>query len=160
MSMYLVPGTPEFLLLCLMLWLALVNGLSVLVFGIDKRRAQAGAWRLPERLLLGLALIGGWPGAKLGQALFRHKTRKMSFRWRLDAIGLMQAAALALVLTPAGGWLTARAQGLVAQLTPSDAAQASAGPVQRIQTGGGSLMDRGNRGNDGLPRRFGPGSGG
>src|SRR5688572_15533796 len=46
----------------------------------DKRRAEAGEWRVPESTLHFMALIGGWPGAFLGQRAFRHKTSKVSFR--------------------------------------------------------------------------------
>lgn len=64
----------------------LVNGLAFLMFGLDKRRARTGAWRISESTLLGIALIGGWFGAKLGQRVFRHKTRKEPFRTRLNRI--------------------------------------------------------------------------
>lgn len=46
----------------------------------DKRRAETGAWRVPEMTLHLIALIGGWPGAFLAQRTFRHKTSKFSFQ--------------------------------------------------------------------------------
>src|SRR5262245_43925863 len=46
----------------------------------DKRRAEAGKWRIPEFTLHVIALMGGWPGAFLGQQQFRHKTAKVSFQ--------------------------------------------------------------------------------
>lgn len=46
----------------------------------DKRRAEAGEWRIPESTLHFTALIGGWPGAFLAQRTFRHKTSKTSFQ--------------------------------------------------------------------------------
>jgi uncharacterized membrane protein YsdA (DUF1294 family) len=46
----------------------------------DKRRAAAGAWRIPEATLHFMALMGGWPGAFLAQRAFRHKTSKVSFQ--------------------------------------------------------------------------------
>jgi uncharacterized membrane protein YsdA (DUF1294 family) len=49
-------------------------------YGIDKRRAQTGNRRIPEKTLQLLALAGGWPGALLGQQVFRHKTQKLSFQ--------------------------------------------------------------------------------
>jgi uncharacterized membrane protein YsdA (DUF1294 family) len=46
----------------------------------DKRRAEAGAWRISESTLHFAELIGGWPGAFLAQRKFRHKTSKASFQ--------------------------------------------------------------------------------
>ena len=50
------------------------------MYGYDKRQAKNNAWRTPERTLHTLALLGGWPGALLGQQYFRHKTQKLQFR--------------------------------------------------------------------------------
>jgi uncharacterized membrane protein YsdA (DUF1294 family) len=47
----------------------------------DKRRAQTGAWRIPESTLHLLAFLGGWPGAFLAQRRFRHKTAKLPFQF-------------------------------------------------------------------------------
>ena len=49
------------------------------MYGIDKRQAEQGGWRVPEVLLHGLALIGGVIGAWAGRAAFRHKTQKPVF---------------------------------------------------------------------------------
>ncbi|WP_269533449.1 DUF1294 domain-containing protein [Chitinimonas sp. BJYL2] len=66
-------------------WLAMLaavsSAASLLLYGIDKAAAQAGGARVPERWLQGISLAGGWPGALLAQALFRHKTRKQPFLW-------------------------------------------------------------------------------
>lgn len=49
-------------------------------YALDKSAARSGAWRTPERTLLVLGLVGGWPGAVLAQQWLRHKTAKRSFR--------------------------------------------------------------------------------
>jgi len=49
-------------------------------FGIDKVAARGGRQRISEQTLLMLGLFGGWPGALIGQQLFRHKPRKHAFR--------------------------------------------------------------------------------
>jgi uncharacterized membrane protein YsdA (DUF1294 family) len=58
---------------------ALVSAVTFAVYGFDKRRAIRGGRRVPERTLHGLELLGGWPGAILGQAAFRHKRRKLRY---------------------------------------------------------------------------------
>lgn len=57
--------------------------LSVLTYwsyARDKRRAQAGEWRVPEVWLHLLELAGGWPGAWLAQRRLRHKCSKGSYQ--------------------------------------------------------------------------------
>ena len=61
-------------------------------YGIDKRAAAKGRRRIPERTLHSLELLCGWPGALLGQQVFRHKTRKVSFKlvlWVIIALHLL-----------------------------------------------------------------------
>lgn len=54
--------------------------ITLLVYGKDKWAAKRQAWRTPERTLHLLALLGGWPGALIGQKLFSHKKNKISFK--------------------------------------------------------------------------------
>ncbi len=56
------------------------SAVAVIVYAADKSAARRDEWRTPERTLHLLALAGGWPGALVAQTLFRHKTRKLSFR--------------------------------------------------------------------------------
>jgi uncharacterized membrane protein YsdA (DUF1294 family) len=74
--------------------LVAVNLWTILRFWQDKQRAVAGARRIPEADLLGLAFLGGSPGALLARHLFRHKTRKQPFSTRLFLILAVQAGAL------------------------------------------------------------------
>lgn len=72
----------------------LVNLVTVLRFWQDKARAVAGERRIPESDLLGLALIGGSPGALLARKWFRHKTRKEPFSTQLFVIIALQIGGL------------------------------------------------------------------
>ncbi|GAA4903679.1 DUF1294 domain-containing protein [Ferrimonas pelagia] len=53
--------------------------LTLLLFGLDKRLAIRRARRVPEVVMHGFEMAGGWPGAFLGIRLFRHKSRKTSY---------------------------------------------------------------------------------
>lgn len=63
-----------------LIWIAALSCIGFLLFGLDKRRAVRGAWRIPERTLLLSAFLGGAPGALFGMHFFRHKTQKWKFR--------------------------------------------------------------------------------
>ena len=68
---------------------------AAVAYRVDKSAAQSGRWRTSERTLHVLALLGGWPGALIGQRVFRHKSRKPSFRVGLLAtVGLNLGALL------------------------------------------------------------------
>jgi uncharacterized membrane protein YsdA (DUF1294 family) len=65
----------------------------MLRFWQDKQRAMAAEPRIRESDLLGLAVLGGSPGALLARRLFRHKTRKEPFSTQLLVITALQAGA-------------------------------------------------------------------
>lgn len=62
------------------MWLLLINVLTMIMYGADKMAARKGMRRVPEATLLVFGVTGGWPGAILGQQLFRHKTQKQPFK--------------------------------------------------------------------------------
>ncbi|MEX0319529.1 MAG: DUF1294 domain-containing protein [Ruegeria sp.] len=81
------------------MYLWIVNGVTVLAFGWDKLQARRRRWRIPERRLLWLAAIGGSPGALVGRWIFRHKTRKRGFVKWLFIIVAIQAVVGYFLLT-------------------------------------------------------------
>ena len=86
------------LLLAAGVYLLLVNLAAFLTFGADKRRAKRGRWRVPEKTLFALALLGGSVGAICGMKTFRHKTKHWYFRYGIPAILLAQLAAAYVLL--------------------------------------------------------------
>ena len=62
-----------------LLYLIIVNAAAFLLMLADKQKAKRGAWRIPEKTLIGAAAIGGSIGALCGMYLFRHKTRHLKF---------------------------------------------------------------------------------
>ncbi len=63
----------------LMYYLIAVNVAAWIMYGLDKWKARSGKWRISERTLLIVALIGGSVGALTGMLMFRHKTKKPKF---------------------------------------------------------------------------------
>ncbi|MDN2662559.1 DUF1294 domain-containing protein [Psychromonas sp. 14N.309.X.WAT.B.A12] len=63
-----------------LLFMAAINVLSVVLYGMDKLAAIKQWQRTPEKHFHYLALFSGWPGSLAGQMLFNHKTTKVSFR--------------------------------------------------------------------------------
>ncbi len=72
-------------------YLICISVVTLLFYGYDKRQAILNNPRIPELLLHMLALFGGTPGAFMGQILFRHKTKKLSFKCVFLMIVLLQA---------------------------------------------------------------------
>jgi len=57
---------------------------------LDKRRAVRGGWRIPERTIFLIALLGGSPGVLLGMELMHHKTRHRKFLILIPLIFALQ----------------------------------------------------------------------
>ena len=74
------------------IYLALINIVAFVLFGLDKRRARRGAWRISEAALLGCALLGGAVGAWLGMKVFHHKNLHKRFRLGLPLLLILEAA--------------------------------------------------------------------
>ena len=76
----------------LLVWLAAINLVTFAVYGIDKAKAKRGTWRVPEKTLFLLPLLGGSLGALLGMRVFHHKTKHWYFVWGIPLILLAQLA--------------------------------------------------------------------
>lgn len=86
--------------LFLLYYLAGINLVTFLTYGIDKWKARKSRWRIKERTLILLAAVGGSIGAWIAMTMFHHKTLHKKFYLGIPAIFLGQ---LALVL-----WLLLR----------------------------------------------------
>ena len=71
----------------LLIVLAVVNIAAYFLMWQDKQRAIRQQWRIPERTLLLLNLLGGFIGIHLGRQHFRHKTQ----RWYFSLIVIISA---------------------------------------------------------------------
>ena len=61
------------------IYLIIINVIGFLAMLIDKKKAQKGAWRIPEKTLFIITLLGGGVGTIAGMYIFRHKTKKLKF---------------------------------------------------------------------------------
>lgn len=85
----------------LIFYFIMINLISFIVMGVDKRKAQKNLWRIPESTLFILAIIGGSIGSIAGMYLFHHKTRHWYFVYGMPAILIVQVIlVLALVFSP------------------------------------------------------------
>lgn len=90
----------------LLLWVLglylMASSWTLIAYRLDKMAAKRSHRRTPEKTLHLLALIGGWPGAIIGQKLFRHKSKKLSFQVTFWATIILNCAALAWLLSMDG----------------------------------------------------------
>ena len=157
-NMLLQPGSPAFLALCLAGWFLLVNSLTVVAFRVDQRRAMEDDWRVPQKTLLLMAALGGWPGAKLAQLSSRFKAHRMTFRVLLNLSALPLAGLIGYIAAQDVDW-----RGMIAP-APVETADVSAPappPKPEVRdfskpsaTKAPSVTD-----NADLPKRIGPGPG-
>lgn len=76
------------------IYLIAINVIGFILMGIDKQRAQKNKWRIRERTLFFVAIIGGSIGSLLGMQIFRHKTKHKSFTIGIPCIIVAQIAIL------------------------------------------------------------------
>jgi uncharacterized membrane protein YsdA (DUF1294 family) len=71
-----------------LIFLAVMSGLALILYVADKIKAIKMAWRIPEKVLLGLSFFGGAMGGYLAMNVVRHKTKK----WYFHAVNLLGLA--------------------------------------------------------------------
>ena len=78
-----------------LLYLLTINAAGFLSMLVDKHKARKNLWRIPERTLLTIALLGGSIGSLLGMYTVRHKTKHLKFTL---GIPLILAAQIGLII--------------------------------------------------------------
>ena len=81
-----------------LIYLATLNVLTFVLYGIDKYKARHDRWRISEATLLGLAVLGGAIGAWLGIRIWHHKTQHAIYRYGVPLILLAQLAVVAFLI--------------------------------------------------------------
>lgn len=78
----------------LSVYLAVMNLAGLAVMYQDKQKAIRGQWRIPEKTLFAVSLLGGSVGTWLGMYLFHHKTKHWYFVVGMPCIVLLHAILL------------------------------------------------------------------
>ena len=74
----------------LYIWLIIINIITFAVFGIDKKKAIDGKFRISESALFLLSLVGGSLGGFIAMHTFHHKTKKWYFKFGIPLILIAQ----------------------------------------------------------------------
>ena len=74
-------------------YLMLMNIMGLVAMGVDKAKAKRHAWRIPEKRLFLISILGGSLGMWAGMYLFRHKTKHWYFVVGMPAIFILQVVA-------------------------------------------------------------------
>ena len=83
----------------MVIYLFIVNALGFAIMLFDKYFAINKMWRVPEKYLFGIALLGGSLGCICGMYTVRHKTRHLSFTLGMPAIMAVQIIIAVLLLS-------------------------------------------------------------
>lgn len=78
----------------IIIYLILINIIGFFIMFLDKRKAKKGAWRIPEKTILIITLLGGGIGTISGMHIFRHKTKKLRFTIGLPTILICEILAI------------------------------------------------------------------
>jgi len=77
------------------LYLIVLNLVGFFIMLVDKKRAIKNQWRISEKTLIGISLIGGSIGMLAGMSTFRHKTKHKKFTIGIPVILVIQVSILA-----------------------------------------------------------------
>ena len=74
--------------------IVILNVITFFLYGIDKWKAKKNRWRIPESILLLLAVLGGSIGAWMGMKIWHHKTMHKKFKYGIPLIMILQIGML------------------------------------------------------------------
>ena len=81
-------------------YLVVMNVLGILVMMIDKEKAKKGAYRIPEKVLFTVSILGGSLGTWAGMYVFRHKTKHWYFVVGMPLIFIIHVALFIYYIVP------------------------------------------------------------
>jgi len=75
-------------------YLFFINIVGMVLMYCDKKRAVNREWRIKEKTLFNIALLGGSVGILLSSKQFHHKTHHKLFKYGIPSIIIFQIALL------------------------------------------------------------------
>jgi uncharacterized membrane protein YsdA (DUF1294 family) len=88
----------------IILYFILINLLGVAVMAIDKYKAENNKWRIPEKTLFLITLLGGGIGTIFGMYKFRHKTKKLYFTIGFPTILILEIVGIIYLIAKGVFW--------------------------------------------------------
>lgn len=82
----------------IVIYLIILNLIAFLAMLIDKKKAKYGRWRISEKALFILVLLGGGIGGIAGMYTFRHKTKKPAFYIGFPFILIFEIVAIIFII--------------------------------------------------------------
>jgi uncharacterized membrane protein YsdA (DUF1294 family) len=82
----------------ILIYFFIINIVGFILIGYDKKMAVANKYRISEKTLLLIVLLGGMIGSGLAMLLFRHKTSKAYYLLKFFGIVSIQIIVFTLIL--------------------------------------------------------------
>lgn len=76
------------------LYLGFINVIAIIICLADKLKAKTGGWRISEKTLFAVSLIGGSVGMYITMLVIRHKTKHKRFMVGIPIIIFIQTVVL------------------------------------------------------------------
>ncbi len=80
------------------MYIIIINVWGIYIMKMDKRRAQKREWRVSEKNLWLIAIIGGAAGTTLGMWSYRHKTKHFAFKYGFPLLAILDVTLFYLML--------------------------------------------------------------
>lgn len=81
-----------------LIYLIVMNLVGLAVMAMDKSKARHHAWRIPEKMLFLVSVLGGSIGTWAGMYLFHHKTKHWYFVVGMPLILVLQIVLFVLLV--------------------------------------------------------------
>ena len=82
----------------IIIYFVIISIIGYVLPAVDKKRAKNGEWRIPEKTLFIVSILGGSAAMLISMKHYRHKTKHKRFMIGIPCIIVLQLAAIAFIL--------------------------------------------------------------